>query len=170
MRGPKDPNAPKRPKSPYQYFVEEQQAVFKNANPTRKVPTHRSRIWTGMGEAAKAVYVKLADDDKARFKQEKEAYQKTDAWAAFQAKVRHTHIRNAQAACATAYWFALPLLGTVCAAQRHSQGAAHKAPSGGVLRTSSNTPFSLACLPGGPLMPWLVLLACLCSAGSSAGS
>ena len=38
MAALKDPNAPKQPKSSYQYFVEERRALFKNANPTPKVP------------------------------------------------------------------------------------------------------------------------------------
>ena len=80
----KDPNAPKRALSAYNYFLtENQQAIkagmtgddIKQTDVLKEV----ARQWKELSDKKKAKYVKLADKDKTRYAKEMEAYNAKNA-------------------------------------------------------------------------------------------
>ncbi|ORY85971.1 high mobility group box domain-containing protein [Leucosporidium creatinivorum] len=73
----KDPNAPKRPLSAYMFFSQENRATVKEENPEASFGDLGKLLgakWKEMDDDEKKPFVKQANDDKARYETEKEAY------------------------------------------------------------------------------------------------
>ena len=82
----KDPNAPKRALSAYNYFLTENQQKIKDSMKGEDIKQtdvlkEVGRQWKELSDKKKQKYVKLADKDKARYNKEMEAYnaKKNDA-------------------------------------------------------------------------------------------
>ena len=73
----KDPNAPKRPLTAYFFFINENRAKVKEANPDLKltqISTELGKRWQGMALKEKAKFEKMAEKDKVRYAKEMEGY------------------------------------------------------------------------------------------------
>lgn len=73
----KDPNAPKKSKSAYTFFLQESHARIKDSNqdiPFGEVSKQISAEWKAMPEAQKRRYVELSQLDKVRYAKEKADY------------------------------------------------------------------------------------------------
>ncbi|GMH54571.1 hypothetical protein TL16_g01701 [Triparma laevis f. inornata] len=74
----KDPNAPKKAKSAYIFFANAKRVTLKEAEPEIK-PTDMMKkcgeLWKTISEDEKAVYVKMAEEDKARYLSEMKVYE-----------------------------------------------------------------------------------------------
>lgn len=73
----KDVNAPTKPRSSYLLWTESVRPKLKEANPELDMPGMSKKmgeIWKGMSEDDKAPFVEAAENDKARYADEKKAY------------------------------------------------------------------------------------------------
>lgn len=73
----KDPNAPKRALSAYLYFCNDNRASCQKKNPNAKITEIASLLavqWKACPDKKRAIYNKQAEDDKARYLAEMEAY------------------------------------------------------------------------------------------------
>lgn len=73
----KDPLAPKRAKSAYIFFATEEGTKVRLANPEMSPPDvlrEVGRRWKELSDNAKAVYEKMSEEDKDRYKEEMESY------------------------------------------------------------------------------------------------
>lgn len=76
----KDPNAPKKGKSAFLYYVAEKTDECKKENPDLKhkeVISKLSKDWHELTANDKEPYIALANKDKERYKKDKEVYQAT---------------------------------------------------------------------------------------------
>ena len=75
----KDPNRPKRPKSSYMFFTADIREKLAKKNPTASM-TDLSKLmgqeWAKTSEKDKMKFVKMAEDDKARYEDEIHEYEK----------------------------------------------------------------------------------------------
>lgn len=74
----RDPNMPKRPTTAFLYFTADKRAEVKEANPGIKVTDVSKKIgemWRALDDAGKAPYAEKASTDRARWKEEMEAYE-----------------------------------------------------------------------------------------------
>ncbi|GMH59001.1 hypothetical protein TrST_g10260 [Triparma strigata] len=74
----KDPNAPKKAKSAYIYFTGAKRVELKESEPELKqteILKKCGELWKSISEDEKAVYVKMAEEDKVRYKNELAAYE-----------------------------------------------------------------------------------------------
>ncbi|KAJ3436868.1 high mobility group protein [Anaeramoeba flamelloides] len=76
----KDPNEPKRNKTAYLFYALEQRPILLRENQELKI-SEVSRLiaqgWKNLSQSEKGPYRSLADQDKIRYQQEMEEYQKT---------------------------------------------------------------------------------------------
>lgn len=75
----KDPNAPKKPLSPYLLYTQERRSNLLKERPTlghKEVISVMAEEWRKMNESEKAVYNKKIDVDKERYRKQKEDYEK----------------------------------------------------------------------------------------------
>lgn len=80
LKAKKDPNQPKRSKTSYMFFCEENRAAVLKKNPTAKlgdVSKILGNQWKALSDKKKAKFVKLADEDKVRYEGDMEKYQNT---------------------------------------------------------------------------------------------
>ena len=80
LKAKKDPNQPKRSKTSYMFFCEENRATVLKKNPTAKlgeVSKILGNQWKALSDKKKAKFVKLADEDKVRYEGDMEKYQNT---------------------------------------------------------------------------------------------
>ena len=80
LKAKKDPNQPKRSKTSYMFFCEENRASVLKKNPTAKlgdVSKILGNQWKALSDKKKAKFVKLADEDKVRYEGDMEKYQNT---------------------------------------------------------------------------------------------
>ena len=80
LKAKKDPNQPKRSKTSYMFFCEENRAAVPKKNPTAKlgdVSKILGNQWKALSDKKKAKFVKLADEDKVRYEGDMEKYQNT---------------------------------------------------------------------------------------------
>eukprot|EP01087_Luapelamoeba_hula_P019449 TRINITY_DN6448_c0_g1_i1.p1 TRINITY_DN6448_c0_g1~~TRINITY_DN6448_c0_g1_i1.p1 ORF type:complete len:199 (+),score=73.70 TRINITY_DN6448_c0_g1_i1:172-768(+) len=76
-RAKKDPDAPKRAKNGYMFFVEAQRSKVKADNPTMSfgdITKTVSALWRGLSKDDRVPYEKQAQDDKARYAKAKQEY------------------------------------------------------------------------------------------------
>jgi len=76
----KDPNAPKRPLSGFFHFSNVGRAKIKASNPdftVADISKELSRRWHALDEVTKSMFEQMAENDKARFREEKAAYNMT---------------------------------------------------------------------------------------------
>jgi len=76
-RKKKDPNAPKKARTPYVAYVAEVRATTKAANPSMTFGELSRKIaqdWKELTDDEKTPYQKIADDDKKRYEKEKKNY------------------------------------------------------------------------------------------------
>jgi hypothetical protein len=77
----KDKNAPKNPQNAYMFYCNSNRSKFKEENPDMDAKTITRTIaskWNTMGTEDRAPYVKMAEKDKERYKQEMEKYKSGD--------------------------------------------------------------------------------------------
>jgi len=75
----KDPNAPKRGKSPYIFYSNSRREPLKKEQPNlnhKDIISVLSKEWNALSESARVPFAKMAEVDKARYNKEKEAYKK----------------------------------------------------------------------------------------------
>lgn len=75
----KDPNAPKRACSAYIFYSQSRRATLIKEKPSlnhKEIISELSKEWNGLSDNEKAPYVKQAENDKARYKKEVDAYNK----------------------------------------------------------------------------------------------
>jgi hypothetical protein len=74
----KDPNAPKRGKNPYMFYLAETRASMKEelgeGTSVTDVTKAVSARWNALDESAKSKYVKLAEEDKKRYVEVMKSY------------------------------------------------------------------------------------------------
>ena len=76
----KDPNAPKRNKSPYLFFCEASREGIRKKHPDMKmtdVSKELGKMWKDLTEGEKGKYEKMAERDKVRYEKEMVVYKKT---------------------------------------------------------------------------------------------
>jgi len=76
-KAPKDPNAPKKPRTAYWFFGEATRIELEEGNPGVRIDTLGSLIhdeWDKLSEEAKAPYVQKAEEDKQRYEDEMDVY------------------------------------------------------------------------------------------------
>lgn len=81
----KDPNAPKRPSTPWIFYYKEQIQVMKKKNSdmsTKEICSALGAKWKKMSDKQKKKYVDLAANDRERYRKEKEAYEAKSTAAA----------------------------------------------------------------------------------------
>ncbi|KAI8855342.1 high mobility group box domain-containing protein [Chytridium lagenaria] len=81
-RKKKDPNAPKKPMSPYLIWSNENRARIKEENPDAgfgDIGKLLGAEWKQVGESEKEAYKKMADKDKARYEKEVKTYKSAAA-------------------------------------------------------------------------------------------
>lgn len=80
LKAKKDPNQPKRSKTSYMFFCEENRATVLKKNPTAKlgdVSKILGNQWKALSDKKKAKFVKMAEEDKVRYEGDMEKYQNT---------------------------------------------------------------------------------------------
>ena len=80
LKAKKDPNQPKRSKTSYMFFCEENRATVLKKNPTAKlgdVSKILGNQWKALSDKKKAKFVKMAEEDKVRYESDMEKYQNT---------------------------------------------------------------------------------------------
>ena len=73
----KDTNAPTKPRSSYLLWTESVRKTLKEANPTLDMPGMSKKMgemWKAMTDEQKAPFVEAAENDKARYADQKKAY------------------------------------------------------------------------------------------------
>ncbi|KAJ3412811.1 Non-histone chromosomal protein 6 [Chytridiales sp. JEL 0842] len=73
----KDPNAPKKPLTPYFQFLNSNRQRIKDANPGASFGELNKILgaeWKALSDAEKAPYVKATEKDKLRYEKEVKAY------------------------------------------------------------------------------------------------
>lgn len=78
----KDPNAPKKPRSSYIFFCEDNRPSVKSKNPTlsnTEILTSLGAEWKKLSDAKKEKYKGLADTDKKRYEKEISSYVPSEA-------------------------------------------------------------------------------------------
>jgi len=73
----KDPNEPKRTRTAYMYFMQEQRPEFKLKNPGQSFAEQNKQLserWKLLTEEDKKTYTKLHDEDKLRYEKELASY------------------------------------------------------------------------------------------------
>lgn len=91
----KDPNAPKRAGNAWFFYLAEQRAIVKAANPEVKgaaqIVSLVGKVWNAMTAEGKAPYEAQATQDKQRYADEKAAYDASKANPEFEADLAHAH-------------------------------------------------------------------------------
>lgn len=78
----KDPNAPKRAKTAYIFFANENRSRVREENPDAsfgQVSAILGAEWKALSDKKKAPYTKMSENDKKRVAQEKEKYESEDS-------------------------------------------------------------------------------------------
>ena len=72
----KDPDAPKRPKTAYLLFCEENRKSLSDEFKGKAVMTELGRLWNELSEKKKAPYTKAAEQEKTRYRAEMDDYKR----------------------------------------------------------------------------------------------
>jgi len=90
-RAPKDPNAPKNPKSAYMFFATKCRADLMKKSPGMsftEIGREAGKQWQGLSDTQKEPWEKKVSDDKERYTKEMESYVPDEAYAAQQKKMK----------------------------------------------------------------------------------
>ena len=84
----KDPNAPKRNKNGYMFFMADKRSEIKSANPEDGIGQIAKKVgamWSAMNAKDQKPYADMAAKDKVRYEKAKKAYEQTDDYKKFAA-------------------------------------------------------------------------------------